>query len=230
MADKKIEDAIVQISEIYGCNPETVRQLIDLTNGKQGVQFVSIKGYNSDKSLHTEVANHLVNINASYGNMIEKDILTLQSDVNEIKKKCLEIEENWNYERYDLNGVPLEQFRAQVKDQFIAAVEKKRLAKLNPKERENNDIQLNKALYFNTNTLRLAVFGSSLNKTVKQEGVFKKVKSATLTVSGQIVDKALETKTSQLRRFTLDNLNGINLQGETLEIGGGQKEGVEIIV
>ncbi len=230
MADQKVENAIIQISEIYGCNPETVRKLIDLTNEKQGVQFVSIRGYNSDKSLNTEVANHLVNINASYGNMIEKDILTLQSDVNEIKKKCLEIEKNWNYERYDLNGVPLEQFRAQVKDQFIAAVEKKRLAKLNPKERENNDIQLNKALYFNTNTLRLAIFGSSLNKTVKQEGVFKKVKSAALTVSGQIVDKALETKTAQLRRFTLDNLNGINLQGETLEIGGGQKEGVEIIV
>ncbi len=230
MADQKVENAIIQISEIYGCNPETVRKLIDLTNEKQGVQFVSIRGYNSDKSLNTEVANHLVNINASYGNMIEKDILTLQSDVKEIKKKCLEIEKNWNYERYDLNGVPLEQFRAQVKDQFIAAVEKKRLAKLNPKERENNDIQLNKALYFNTNTLRLAIFGSSLNKTVKQEGVFKKVKSAALTVSGQIVDKALETKTAQLRRFTLDNLNGINLQGETLEIGGGQKEGVEIIV
>ncbi len=225
MADKKIEEAIIQISEIYGCNPETVRNLIELTNNKQGVQFVSIKGYNSDKSLHTEVANHLVNINASYGNMIEKDILTLQSDVNEIKEKCLEIEKNWNYERYDLDGMPLAQFRAQVKDQFIVAVEKKRLAKLNPKERENNDIQLNKALYFNTKTLRLAVFGSSLNKTVKQEGVFKKVKSATLTVSGQIVDKALETKTAKLRRFAIDNLNGINLQGEVLEIGGAKRRG-----
>ncbi len=228
--DPKIEKAIIEISALSGLNKEALEKLVELTNENSRVQFIHVKGYNSDKSLNTEVANHRVNINAKYENMLDKDALTLASPYEVIKKEFLETENGWNYDRYDLAGVPLNVFRAQVKDAFGVALAEKQKSKVEPKERVSNDIWLNKALVFNVKHLTLSIFGTSLEKSVKQEGVFKKVKSAPLTVAKQIIDNCTEMKGAKLRRFKLDNLNGMKLQGEELEIGGGQKEGVEIKV
>jgi len=222
-----IEEAIILISSQYGCSVESVRKLIDLTNENAKVRFVSIKGYNSDKSLNTEVANHIVNINANYGKTLEKALIELNSDDKMIKDEFLIWLENWDYEKkYNLDGVPLPIFKKNVKESFEIALEEMR----NPKtgSKVSNDFWLNDALVFNTNTLRLAVFGSSISKSVSQEGVFKLVKSAPLTVAKQIINYVVKPHTDKIRRFTLDNLNGLKMDGETLEIGGGQKEGVEI--
>lgn len=224
MNKELIEKAIVGIQEAYGITREAVERLIELTNGNERVRFVSLKGYNSDKSLNTEVANQIVNINASYANMLDKDALTLNNVV--LNRDVLPLVETWNYDRYDLNGVPVADFKKQVKEALEMALQELR----NPKTgtRESNDIQLNKALYFNTNTLRLSVFGASISKEVVQEGVYKKVKSAPKTVAKQIIQKAVEPRTAKLRRFAIDNLNGMKMDGETLELGGGQKEGINI--
>jgi hypothetical protein len=226
MANEKelIEKAIVGIQQQYGVTREAVERLIELTNGNERVRFVSLKGYNSDKSLNTEVANQIVNINASYAKMLDKDALTLNNVV--LNRDVLPLVETWDYERYDLNGVSVADFKKQVKEALEMALQELR----NPKtgSRESNDIWLNKALAFNTNTLRLSVFGASISKEVVQEGVYKKVKSAPKTVAKQIIQKAVEPRTAKLRRFTMDNLNGMKMDGETLEIGGGQKDGIEI--
>jgi len=228
--DPKVEKAIIEVSTMSGLKREALEKLVELTNENSRVQFISIKGYNSDESMNTEVANHKVNINAKYENMLDKDALTLASPYEVIKKAFLEAEKGWNYDRYDLAGVPENVFRAQVKDAFAVALAEKQKSKTEPAERENNDIWLNKAVVFNVKTLRLAIFGTSLEKSVKQEGLFKKVKSKPLTVAKQIIDKCTEMKGAKLRRFVLENLNGLKMQGEELEIGGGQKEGVEINV
>lgn len=229
MNKELIEKAIVGIQEAYGITREAVERLIELTNGNERVRFVSIKGYNSDKSLNTEVANQIVNINASYANMLEKDALTLNNVV--LNRDVLPLVETWNYERYDLNGVPVADFKKQVKEALdIALGEMKQSADptKEKKPRESNDIWLNKALAFNTNQLRLSVFGASISKEVVQEGVYKKVKSAPKTVAKQIIQKAVEPRTAKLRRFAIDNLNGMKMDGETLELGGGQKQGIDI--
>ena len=44
-----------------------------------GVSFVSIKGYCSDKSENSEIADVLINVGASYSNMKSADLETLQS-------------------------------------------------------------------------------------------------------------------------------------------------------
>lgn len=219
-----IEKAIVGIMEAYGISRLDVERLIELTNENSRVRFVSLRGYNSDKSLNTEVANQIVNINASYGNMLEKDALTLNNVV--LGRDVVPMVETWDYERYDLNGVSVEDFKKQVKEAQEMALFELR----NPKTgtRESNDIWLNKALVFNTNTLRLSLFGSSISKEVVQEGVFKKVKSAPKTVAKQIIQKAVEPRTSKLRRFTIDNLNGMKIDGETLNLGGGQTDGLDL--
>lgn len=224
---EQIEKAIVKITEVYGCTAESIERLIELTNENQKVQFVSLIGYNSDKSLNTEVANQVVNINANYGKIVEKSLIELNSDAEMIKGEFDIYAENWDYEgMYNLNGVAEKDFAKQVKEVFYIALEELKHPKVG--SRVSNDIWLNKALVFNTNTSRLSIFGTSMSKTVKQEGVFKKVKSAPLTVAKAIINTVVQPKNDKLRRFTMDNLNNTKLQGETLEIGGGQKEGVEI--
>ena len=67
------QEVILAILNTYtNLSVEQVENLIKATNGIGGVSFVSVNGYSSDKSNNTEVANQLVNIGASYKNMVTK--------------------------------------------------------------------------------------------------------------------------------------------------------------
>lgn len=228
MSKELMEQAIVGIQEAYGVSREAVEKLINLTNANGKVRFVSLKGYNSDESLNTEEANHVININANYGKTLEKSLVELNSDEMLIKAEFLIWAETWNYDKYNLDGVSVKDYRSQVVEAFHIALTELR----NPKtgSRVSNDIRLNDALVFNTTTLRLSIMGLSQSKTVVQEGVFKKVKSAPKTVTKEIINYVVKPRTDKIRRFTMDNLNGLKMDGETLEIGGGQTTGVELKV
>lgn len=214
-----LKKVILQIHKIYGCNIKDIIRLIHATDGIGGVSFVSIKGYNSDASLQTEVADQLINVGASYENMLVKDENTL-SNLNLKEIDVFNPMFDKIFSGVDTADIPMNAFKIAVKESLPQALKEM----LEPKkERTSNDIWFNKALVFNTNTLRLSLFGLSNSKTVKIEGEFKKVKSKPLTVAKNIIKKFTETRTSKLRRFTMDNLNGCNLKGETLYIGGGEK-------
>lgn len=235
MATQKelLEKAIVGIMGAYGLSRDNVQRLFDLTSENSKTRFVSIKGYNSDKSLNTEEANHLVSINVKNENVKEAALVELHSETKMIKDYFLIQAAGWEYEKkYDLNGVSEADFRKQVIDQFEVALTELR----NPKTasemgRENNDIHIEGTpLYFNTNTARLSILGLSQKKTVTQQGVFKKVKSAPKTVAKQIINYIVKPHTDKYRRFALDNIKTIRMDGETLEIGGGQVEGLKLEV
>jgi len=226
-----IEKAIVGIMESYGLNRESVENLINLTSENSKVRFISLKGYNSDKSLNTEVADHLVSINVKNEKVKENSLCELNSDDKMIKDYFDIQAQGWEYaKKYNLKDLTEQEFHKQVVDQFYIALHELR----NPQTakelgRANNDIQIEGTpLYFNTNTLRLSILGLSQRKTVKQEGVFKKVASAPKTVAKEIINYIVKPQVDKYRRFAIDNLNGIKMDGEILEIGGGQKEGVNI--
>lgn len=226
-----IEKAIVGIMEAYGLDRTNVEKLFELTNENGNVRFVSIKNYNSDKSLNTEEANHLVSINVKNEKVKEASLVELHSKDKMIKEYFLIQAMGWDYEgKYDLKGISESVFHKQVIDQFEVALHELRHPKT-AKElgRENNDIHIpNTPLYFNTNTNRLSILGLSQKKTVVQQGVFKKVASSPKTVAKQIINYIVQPKTDKYRRFALDNIKTIKMDGETLEIGGGQKDGIII--
>lgn len=235
MATQKelLEKAIVGIMVAYGLSRDNVQRLFDLTSENGKVRFVSIKNYNSDKSLNTEEANHLVSINVKNENVKEVALCELHSDTKMIKDYFRIQAEGWEYDKkYNLNGVSESDFRKQVIDQFEIALEELRHPKTSEElGRENNDIHIEGTpLYFNTNTARLSILGLSQKKTVVQQGVFKKVKSAPKTVAKQIINYIVKPHTDKYRRFALDNIKTIKMDGETLEIGGGQTEGVKLEV
>lgn len=208
------QEAILAILNAYGnLSIEQVEKLIEATNEIGGVSFVSIKGYSSDKSSNTEVANQLVNIGASYQNMLTKD-----SDIYANFDVASVDVEKFNYNTIDTGKLTLEQFKAEVKNQLSVA-----LAELNePKAKKDTsaDIWLNKALVFNLNTMRLGIFGQSVKKSVEVEGTFKVVKSAPKTIAKRLIEKQAKGKAQTLRRFTIDNLVGsVKVSGQEVEIG-----------
>ena len=60
--------------------------------------------------------------------------------------------------------------------------------------------------------------GQSVTKTVTEKGEFKIVKSAPKTIAKRLIEFAAKPKTSEIRRFTIENLEAVNLFGDTIEI------------
>jgi len=208
------EKAIVAILTAYSnLNIGQINNLIAATNGIKGVSFVSIKGYSSDKSNNTEIANQLVNIGASYANMLTKDNnIYANFDVTSVNV------DKFDYSTIDTAGLTLDEFKAAVKEALPIALDE--LNQPKAKKDTSADIWLNKAVVFNLNTLRLAIFGQSVNKVVETKGTFKVVKSAPKTIAKRLIEKQAQGKAQTLRRFTIDNLVGsVTLKGDTLEIG-----------
>jgi hypothetical protein len=206
------QKAILSILNAYSnISLKQVTELIEATNGINGVSFVKIKGYSSDKSNNTEVADQLINVGASYSNMLVKDEnIFANFDLTKVDVN------NFNYDSIELKGKSVETFKKEVIEALPIA-----LVELNkPKEKkETNDIWLNKALVFNLTTLRLSIFGQSINKQVEVKGEYKKVASAPKTIAKKLIEKQAKGKTQTLRRFAIDNFNGsIKVKGDTIEI------------
>lgn len=218
MSDE-LKKVALRVSELYGCDVEAIEKLIELTSGVKGVSFVSINGYNSDASKNTEVANQLINIGANYDNML-LDAAIKYTDVDLSKMDV----EGHNYQYIDTDGLSLEDFKKEVKKALPEALKALTTVKTPATPRADNDVYFNKALMFNLKTLRLSIRGTSLSKTVVEKGVKSKVKSAPLTVAKTIIRNYCEPKTDTIRRFALDNVKGLKLKGNTVEIGGGKEE------
>ena len=206
------QQAILTILNTYNnISIEQITDLIEATNGINGVSFVKIKGYSSDKSNNTEVADQLINVGASYANMVVKDEnIFANFDLSNVDVN------KFNYDSIDLNGVTLENFKKQVIEMLPIA-----LAELNKptEKKETNDIWLNKALVFNLTTLRLSIFGQSINKQIEVKGEYKLTKSKPKTIAKELIKKVAGSKKSTLRRFAIDNFNGsIKVKGDTIEI------------
>lgn len=208
------EKAVLAILNAYGnLNLKQVELLISATNEIGGVSAVSIKGYSSDVSQNSEVANQLINVGASYQNMLAKDEnIYANFDVANVDV------DKFNYDTIDTGKLTLAEFKAEVKNQLSIA-----LAELNQPKKSNDtsaDIWLNKALVFNLNTMRLSIRGMQLNKSVEVKGEFKVVKSAPKTIAKRLIEKQAKGRSATLRRFAIDNLVGaIKLVGQELEIG-----------
>jgi hypothetical protein len=206
------QQAILAILNTYNnISIEQITDLIETTNGIGGVSFVKLRGYSSDKSNNTEVADQLINVGASYSNMLVKD----ENIFGNFDLSNVDINK-FNYDSIDLNGVSVENFKKQVFEMLPIA-----LAELNKptEKKETNDIWLNKALVFNLTTLRLSIFGQSINKQIEVKGEYKLTKSKPKTIAKELIKKAAGGKKSTLRRFAIDNFNGsIKVKGDTIEI------------
>jgi hypothetical protein len=209
------------VSHVSGASVETVQELIEKTNEISGCKLVSLRGYSSDATNNTEVANHVVNVGAVYENMKVKD-----SELLPLVETALIDVDTFNYAHINLNGNTLDTYKALVRAELPNALHEMIIAANTPATpRANNDVWLNRVLVFNNNTNSLSVFGQSINKVVEIVGEEKLTKKAAKTVAKEMIKKEVERimqnkglPTALLRRFKISNLNTIKINGDTLEI------------
>jgi hypothetical protein len=191
---------------------EGLVQLIDATDTIKGVSFISLKGYSSDATNNTELQDHIVNVGASYANMLGKDEEKLKAfDIATLD--CSKI----FWDLYNIQERTREEFMAAVKaDAPIALAEM-----LLPKKKKDMShvVYINKVLSFDTNTQRLSIRGMKIKGVVTVEGEQKQTKSSPKTVAKQLIGKQADLSTHKLRTYCLDNLmSTIKAMGDTIEI------------
>lgn len=203
---------IAKIVSVYGCSEAVVYELIAITSDmKRGARIASILNYCSDKSDHSEIADHSVIIGFDYGNMKSED----KEALSKFNVNTVDIN-RWNYDSIDTCGVNLDDYKTQVREALPQALaEMKNPAK---KERVNNDQWLNSVLVFNWNTERLAIVGQGIKKNVLIEGEYAKVKSKAKTVAKNLIKKQANLRSHKYKRLVVDNLTTVRLQGEELQI------------
>lgn len=203
---------IAKIVSVYGCSEEQVLRLIEITsNMSKGAKFARISGYSSDKSNHSEIADHTIILNFSYSNMKKDDKETLRTfDVNLVDVN------KWNYDSIDTKGMELSAYKNEVRNCLQNALYEINNPK--PNTKVNNDDYLNDMLVFNWNTERLSIIGQGVKKDKIVEGEYKKVKSAPLTIAKNLIMSQANLRVNKYRRYAIDNLSEVKLQGETLEI------------
>lgn len=202
---------IAKIVSGYGCNEQEVIRLIELTSEmSKGAKFARIYNYSSDVSKQSEIADHTIILNFSYSNMRKDDKETLRNfDVNSVDVN------KFNYDTLDLGGVTLTDYKNQVRNCLANALYEIN----NPKQREeSNDVYLNDILVYNLNTNKLSILGQSVSKDTLVEADMKKVASKPLTIAKKLIMKQANLRVNKYRRYKIDNLNIVKLQGETLEI------------
>jgi hypothetical protein len=168
----------------------------------KGVSFVSLKGYSSDKSENSEVADILINVGASYENMKKSDLETLQSAIaSELA--------NDNF------GVELIQQAIDEKIKSIVSPNENR-----SKGQTDAHIVLNNGIKYCKETESLLISGTIVRKTIIVEGVYKEVKSKPLTLAKKHLDKVLDLKLAKIRYYKISNLTTAKINGEVIEFGG----------
>lgn len=210
-----IEQMIWWISENLGNDVETIKALIKATDGK-GCRFASIKGYSSDKSNGTELADFVINIGVNYMNQVEKSVKAY----GEIAPAELS-EKEFDYSSINLNGVELKAFQKEVKQNFpLALVE---LQNPDTGSRKNYNYKFNNALMFNLSTLNWLIAGTKVSKSVEVVGEYHKAVSAPLTVAKTIIKAYAGVPTSNIRTFKVGNvLATVSANGDTVIVAGGQ--------
>lgn len=210
---------IEEILSVYSFFRENLFfDLVSATNQVGGVSFVNIKGYCSDASNNTEIADQLINIGASYQNM--------QTNDHNRYKNCdfnlfCSLVDNFNLKYINTNGLSEFSYKAAIKNAYPNVLTEL----LNPKQsapKADNFIHFNKVLAYNTNTKNLSIFGMQVNKSVvvKSESQPKIVKSKPETITRQLIQQAVGSRTSTLRRFNIGNITKqVNIVGDKIEIG-----------
>ncbi len=202
----------------------TANDLQSLINNTtvNGCKFIGIKNYKSLNSNETECANYTINVGASYDRMLIKDEDKLKN-VN-INLIGFDFIQNWNYSGINYSKFnTLENYQNEIKNSLSIALNEM-LQSFNKSDndpkRETNDIWLNKLICFNTTTQRLSICGVIIpnGKKVLEIGERKLVAKAPKTVAKEIIKKFAGIHTDNIRRFVLENMNAIKINGNEITI------------
>lgn len=195
-------------------------RLITITNKIQAPTLVVLHNYTSDKSDNTELADYTLNVGTKYENALESTSKKIEditvADLPEIQALCTP-EKIKGFAYIDRKGLTEEAYCNAVKLALPTAIEE--MKTVTPRTNDNV-IRINKVLSYNTNTGHLLLSGELVKggKTVSIVGEIKMTAKAPKTVAKEVVKSFLNTRTSKIRTFVIENLNTISVNGERITL------------
>jgi hypothetical protein len=163
---------------------------------KTNVTFVSIRSYTNK---YGEIANHLINVGASYSKAKERDIEFL---------KNLDLDSN-EFEFKSAKALLIE-----AKQTLIESFEK---PDFNRSEGQINAYtNIIKGVKVHNQTGDIYIFGYRENKTILQEGNYPIVNSKPITIAKNELRKLL--RTGKYTQYVISSIGEVRTNGETLEL------------
>ena len=160
------------------------------------VTFVAIRNY---ENKFGEIANHLINVGASYSKAKERDIQFLK-----------ELDINSNEFEFKSDKTLLEQARLEL----ISGFEK---PELNRSEAQKDTYTpIIEGVKVHNKTGDIYIFGYRQSKTILQDGNYPIVKSKPLTIAKNELRKLL--RTGKYTQYVLSSIGEVRTNGEILEL------------
>jgi hypothetical protein len=184
-------EAIIVLSEVAMKVVNTLESAISKT--KNGITFIAVNDYTNSAN---EVSNNLINVGIKYENQKLKDIEYLKT--------------------LDIQSISFHSSLIDIEKARIALIE----AFLKPNENRSNGqknayYHINSAIKVHIESGEVMIYGYRENKKVISEGIYKEVKSSSLTIAKNELRRLL--KTSKFKYFKLSNLETLKANKETLE-------------
>ena len=228
VASTEKQNEIIEI--IKSVNPsihvENLKEFINVTNSVKGCKFVMIRGYKSDLSENTEIADNKCNVGYHYDTMIETEKEKLAQFDTEYKKLGKKSPMYQNFVKYaeeqSFEGY-LNSFKpAEIIDGFNICLAKKIAPTVNKNgelraKPENNLLSFNSVFGFNTSTQNLLINAKLEDKIVVEQGEFKKSNIGLETITKNLIVKSLELPILKVRVYKLGNMETIKIMGDTFE-------------
>lgn len=187
---------------------QIIKMIVAMFSTLNGSKFVGVREYLSKTS--GEVANHVVNVNFSYGNAVKKDLKALQcatkKDIQAIAKNGFSIE-------------LIEQAIAKLSTSFINNMNKE-TASNQSKAQNDAYIKINDCVKYCIETKEIMFYAMAISKKVIVPGTYKTVKSRELTLCQNAIKKHFDFSTSKFRQFIIskEHLSKVVSNGENYDL------------
>jgi hypothetical protein len=189
---------------------KNLKKLFKNFENLNGAKFVALNNYESKKT--KEVAIHTILTNVSVMNAKETDYETLKkADIQLIAAELL------------TKGIDIEVTK-QAYVEMLASAEKNLSANIEDRTAASQAqtdayISLGNGMKLHKDSGALHIFGMAIQKKVLIAGEPQKpVKSAPKTIAKKMITKSLNLRAGKFRTFIVENVEAVNMSGETITI------------
>ena len=186
-----------------------IQKLISIFKSLKGkTQFVGFTYTNK----FNETAKRLIQINTSYENAVKKDLDIIPN---------VEYAQNDQYDRATFITAQAELLKSAKMTLGISDDTMNKTDKQTHKNRsegqKNAYIPIAPNVKYNVEKQQLHIFAKEVRKTIITEGVYPTTNKRAKTKAKDYIKKSM--KSSKYRTFIITNIDSINVNGDTLEIG-----------
>lgn len=186
-----------------------MKNLIQKFASLNGAKFININDYLSSTS--GEIANHTVNVNISVQNAKQTDLQTLKNcndtdllNISNVSKIAIDV----------LKISLAEMIESATKN--LSENKEDRTAQ--SQGQANAYYNITPAIRLHLETLTIHIFGQTIKKQIKVDGIYKTVNSSPKTLGKKAITKQLDLRAGKFRDYILGNADQLKISGETIDI------------